>query len=210
MFNMNSLNSKNYALKILGITVVAFILQNIIPGFTEAFFLKSADVLVRPWMFVSAIFMHSGITHLFYNMFALLIFGPVVEQSVGSRKFLLLYITGGVFGNLIGIFFYPQALGASGSIMTILGCLIVLMPHLRVYIYGLIPMPLWLLGILWFGLDFFGSFTASNVGHLVHIAGLFFGLGFGLYVRKYMQKKKLLSKPQKSSNDIDDWIRRNS
>ena len=209
---------KNFALKILGITIVVFILQNFIPGFTELFVLNQANIFTHPWMFFTAIFLHGSIAHLFFNMIALLIFGPMLEQQIGGKNFLLVYLIGGIVGNVIGIFFYPQALGASGAIMAMFGTLVVLMPRLTVLIYGIIPMPLWAMAVLWFLLDFFGSFTASSIGHIVHIAGLIYGLAFGFYL-----KRKIRSIPKKGSffgrrtsrgngsdNSVDEWIRRNS
>src|SRR3989344_8244692 len=89
----------NFALIIMIITVICFILQISIPGFTEWFYLTSTDAFVRPWMFLTAMFMHSpgGIWHIFFNMFGLLMFGPILEQRIGSNKFLFLYLVGGIF-----------------------------------------------------------------------------------------------------------------
>ncbi|MEA3515066.1 MAG: rhomboid family intramembrane serine protease [Nanoarchaeota archaeon] len=206
---------KNYSLKILIITAIAFILQQIIPYFESIFILNSSYILSRPWMFLTSMFLHGSLMHIFFNMFALMIFGPMIEQRIGSRRFLFVYIIGGIFANIIGVFFYPQSLGASGAIMAMLGTLVILMPHLRVFIYGLVPIPLWMAGIAWFLLDLFGSFSGTRgIGHIVHIVGLLFGLIFGLYLRNKTQKISFKNiKPGKSmnkSNNVDEWIRRNS
>jgi len=206
-------DNRNYSLKILIITAIAFILQQIIPYFESIFILNSSYILSRPWMFLTAIFLHGSLIHIFFNMFALLIFGPLIEDRIGSRRFLFVYIIGGLIANIVGVFFYPQALGASGAIMAMLGTLVILMPHLRVFIYGLIPIPLWMAGILWFLLDLFGSFSGTRgIGHIVHIAGLLFGLIFGLYLRNKTQKisfKNIKNRKDLNKSNVDEWIRRN-
>ena len=50
----------------------------------------------QPWQIVTHMFMHGGFTHLLFNMFALWMFGSVVEQRLGSKKFLILYFTAGL------------------------------------------------------------------------------------------------------------------
>lgn len=52
------------------------------------------------WRFLTFQFLHSGITHLFFNMLGLYMFGPMVEQHLGSKKYLAFYLTCGVFGGL--------------------------------------------------------------------------------------------------------------
>lgn len=55
----------------------------------------------RPHQLVTYIFMHGGITHLFFNMFALYIFGRVLEQVWGSKRFLIFYLVCGVGAGLV-------------------------------------------------------------------------------------------------------------
>ncbi|MFA6088806.1 MAG: rhomboid family intramembrane serine protease [Candidatus Woesearchaeota archaeon] len=203
---------KGYALYIVGFTAICFILQWILGNsFTELFMLDRSQFYTHPWMLVTAMFMHSGFWHIFFNMFGLLMFGPLIEQKIGTAKFLFVYFVGGIFANLIGMYFYPRALGASGAIMAMLGTLIVLMPTLLILIYGIIPMPLWAAGILWFILDFVGAFNpASSVGNVAHIAGMIFGLLFGLYIRQSYKRfyGKIKGKKHLSSEEVDDLGRK--
>lgn len=202
---------QNYAFALLIITIICFVLQLAIPGFTEWFYLKSTDAFVRPWMFLSALFMHAGIWHIAFNMLGLVIFGPLLEQQIGSRRFLFVYLAGGIFANVATFRYYPAALGASGAIMAMLGTLIVLMPRLQVLIYGIIPMPLWTAGILWFILDTLTVVTpGSNIGGLAHIAGMGFGLlvGWHLLSQKKRSFKRVKAKKDLSSDDVDDLVKR--
>lgn len=207
-----SLKEGNYWLYIVIITVIFFILQLISQyyfqdKFTELFMIDSPNFFHKPWMIVTAIFLHAGLWHIFFNMFALLIFGPLCEQKIGSKKFLFLYLAGGIFANIVGLFFYNYALGASGAIMAMLGALIILMPRLVVLIWGIIPLPLWAAGILWFILDLFTTMDAtSNIGGAVHIAGMTFGLLFGLYIKHQYGVINKIIKQKKHLND--DEIRK--
>lgn len=207
---------KNYTTKIFFITAICYILQMLIPAFTGLFYLHSEHILTRPWMFITAIFMHSGFYHILFNMLGLIIFGPLLEQKLGSKKFLFLYMIGGIFANIVSVIVYPiikngpfAALGASGAIMAMLGTLIILMPNLQVLIYGIIPMRLWTAGILWFILDLWNTFDPnSNIGGLAHIAGMFFGLAYGLFLKKQYGEaiKKTNNKDPLSKYESDDII----
>ena len=52
--------------------------------------------LFSPWQIITLMFMHGGVMHLFFNMFALYMFGVAVEQVFGSRKFIFFYISSGL------------------------------------------------------------------------------------------------------------------
>ena len=62
-------------------------------------FFKAADF--APYQFVTYMFMHSGITHLFFNMFALYMFGGVLERVWGAKRFLIYYLVAGVGAGLL-------------------------------------------------------------------------------------------------------------
>ena len=80
-------------------------------------------------------------------------------------------------------FFYPAALGASGAIMGIAGMAIVLYPTKKILFYLVIPMPLWMLGLLYIAMDTFGIFFPSGTANIAHLIGLAIGLGYGFYLR---------------------------
>ena len=50
----------------------------------------------RPWQIITYMFMHANIAHIFFNMFALFMFGPILEYSIGSKRFLNLYFICGI------------------------------------------------------------------------------------------------------------------
>lgn len=175
------------SLWLCGICVFVFILQLVIPGFTEMFLLDSS-AWFEPWRFLTAIFLHGGIVHLLYNLVALFFFGLSLERFVGTRKFLFVFFATGIIANIFSINFYDSSLGASGAIFGVIGALIVVRPTLPVFAFGL-PMPLFMAGLLWGVGDVIGVFVPSNVANLAHLSGLGVGLIFGLFLRDWNRRE---------------------
>lgn len=201
---------KFYAFWLSGIAVAVFILQLIIPGFTEAFVLNSSS-FPQIWRFVSAIFLHGGGGHLLYNLFALIFFGSIVERLIGSKRFLLVFFITGIFANLVSVNFYPSSLGASGAIFGVIGALVVLRPGMAVWAFGL-PMPMIVAGVLWVGGDLIGAVgylsgtPLSNTGNIAHLSGMILGLIFGAFYRSPGRKirKPLVVIDERSIRNWED------
>ncbi len=174
-------NSKYVSLWLAGACVLAFVLQISLSGFTEALLLDSSSWF-QPWRFISSIFLHGSLSHLIFNMFALILFGLILESVIGSKKFILVYFASGIVANLIAVNFYASSLGASGAIYGILGCLTILRPRMTVWVYSL-PMPMFIAAIVWIGIGVMGIFFPSNVGDIAHLSGIVVGFLFGLYFR---------------------------
>jgi len=184
------------------ICIGVFILQNLpgIPGFTEMFVLNSKAIYnIEKWRFISAIFLHGSITHLAYNLFALLFFGGLLEKLIGSKKFLLVFFGSGIIANIISVWFYPSSLGASGAIMGIIGALALIRPMMMVWAFGLI-LPMFIAAGLWIAGDVLGAlgaFGEKGIGNIAHLSGIGIGLIIGLLLRKGLKKRK-----EKSDNKI--------
>lgn len=147
----------------------------------------------RPYQLVTYMFMHASIGHLFFNMFAVYMFGPPVEQLWGAKKFLTYYFITG-FGALAIHFFvkylemtYGSAgaggidvpvLGASGSVFGVLLAFGMLFPDARVMLLiPPIPMRARVMVILYAALELFlglGNFE-SGVAHFAHLGGALTG-----------------------------------
>jgi len=201
-FSNLNVRYKFYALKLAGICIIAFILQLLIPGFTDLFILSNSHI-IEIWRFVSAIFLHANLGHLIYNLFALALFGSILEGAIGSRKFLIVFFASGILANIIGVNFYASSLGASGAIFGILGALVVLRPMMVVWVYGL-PMPMIIAGVLWVAIDAIGIFIPSNIGHIAHLSGIISGLLFGFVFRDWNERRE---KPKTRINFDESSLR---
>lgn len=195
-----------WALKLCAIIILIFILQQIFPAITENFKLVSADILTRPWILFTSIFLHSGILHLCYNLFALALFGTILEKIIGSKRFLILFIVAGILASIGSSFIYISALGASGAIFGILGCLVILRPKGIAFVYGL-PMPLWIAAFVWAFFDIAGLFAPSKTANLAHLIGLAVGLIYGLTIRKRFAERRKIRKrePWPDDHTIEEW-----
>jgi len=180
--------------------IFIFLLQ-MIPGFTE-FFLLNSGSWTQVWRFVTSIFLHGGIAHLFYNLFALALFGSILERIVGGKKFLITFFVSGILANIVSVNFYSSSLGASGAIFGIIGALIFVRPLIPVWAFGL-PMPIFVAGILWAAGDVIGIFVPSNIANIAHLSGMAFGLILGAMFRDWKKKKK--SRLSIDENEVRRW-----
>ncbi len=196
------------ALWLSGTCIAVFILQAIFG--TEPFLLVNSLKWSEPWRLLTSIFAHGSPAHLLSNIFALSLFGLILEGRIGSRKFLWFFMLSGVVVNVFSP--YGRSLGASGAIYAVIGALAVLRPAMVVWVQW-IPMPMIFAGLVWLLQDVFGLFYPSGVANAAHISGLFLGAGAGLAWRKRFGDK--ISFGEKSAKDpvlerqLDDWERRN-
>lgn len=181
---------KFYSLWIALICVFVALLQVFVKGFTETFMLTS-NAFAMPWQFVTAIFLHGNLLHLLFNLFALVFFGLVVENLIGSKKFLALFSSSGIIANIISFSFYPASLGASGAILGLIGCLAAIKPMMIVWAFN-IPMPMFLAAIIWIAASVLGifGFGERGIGYLAHLSGIMFGIIYGLILRLSMKREK--------------------
>lgn len=167
-----------------------------------AMFYPTSDYFA-PYQIISHMFMHGGVTHLFFNMFALFMFGPPLENLWGPKRFLFFYLFTG-FGALLlhltvkyielhymgadPLSINVPVLGASGAVFGLLvgfgmnfpeTKLMLLFPPIPIkakyFVAGYAVIELFL------GL---GNFTAG-IAHFAHVGGALFGLLLILYWRKY-------------------------
>lgn len=75
------------------------------------------------WRLITSVFVHAGLIHLTYNMFALLFIGPFIESSIGSKKFMIIYLLTGVIASITSLTFHDSTIsvGASGAIFGMYG-----------------------------------------------------------------------------------------
>lgn len=145
----------------------------------------------RPWQLVTYAFLHDGVLHIFFNMFALYVFGPALEQHWGPRRYLVYYfvcvIAAGAtqlaVEHLTGSL--GATIGASGGIFGILLAFAILFPRVRLLLYFAIPMPAWLFvsGYAVLELLFGVTGTEAGIAHFAHLGGMLGGAVMMLYWR---------------------------
>ena len=143
----------------------------------------------KPWTLVTNMFVHTDFWHIFGNMITLYFFGRAIYKIVGKWWFLLLYLGGGIIGNLLYVWLgAPQsiAIGASGAIYALAGALVVMMPKMRVRIWGVLPLPLWAVILLFFVLWSIPNLI-PGLAWQAHLGGLAAGLIAGFFFRRKMR-----------------------
>jgi membrane associated rhomboid family serine protease len=141
----------------------------------------------HPWTIVTAMFIHAGFWHIFGNMLTLFFFGSFLYRLIGGVKFLLVYFIGGIVGNALCLLLGNDLslfIGASGAIYAIAGAMVVMVPKLPVRLYFLIPVPLWLVVLVFYGLWSIPGVGGSNIAWQAHLGGLVVGLIAGFLLRK--------------------------
>ncbi|MDT8438518.1 MAG: rhomboid family intramembrane serine protease [Wenzhouxiangellaceae bacterium] len=203
------------AMVILGITCVAWLIQQLNP--LEAIRLLALWPLATPeamalpgglqvatgfgvWQLVSYALLHGGFGHLFFNMFALYMFGLPIERAWGSRRFVIYYVTCVVGAGLLQLLtaaitggIYPT-IGASGGVFGLLLAFGVMYPNQRILLL-IPPIPirakyfviLYGLLTLFFGL----TGTMAGIAHFAHLGGMLFGLALILYWGRQDYQRRL-------------------
>ena len=156
-----------------------------------------------PFQLFTYMFMHANFEHIFFNMFALWMFGNTLENIWGSKRFLLFYIVCGLGAALCqevvqfidfeirtdwrGLAVLNDGMrevlntwntvGASGAVYGLLLAFGMLFPNSRIYLYFLFPIK-----AKWFVIGYAviellsGFFSSGNVAHFAHLGGMLFGL----------------------------------
>lgn len=171
-----------------------------------------ASPFFKPWQILTHMFMHGGFWHIFFNMYSLLMFGSILERSLGPKKFLIFYfVTGlgavalhtGVEWMQARVFIANSAaqayqqllvtptLGASGAIYGVLIGFAMLYPQARLtLIFPPIPMTAKWLVIIFAAIELFSGINGiqDGVAHFAHLGGMLFGW---LLIRWWRKNGKL-------------------
>jgi membrane associated rhomboid family serine protease len=139
----------------------------------------------QPYQIITHLFTHGSIGHIFFNMFALWMFGKILENVWGSKRFLNFYLISGIGAAAVHLavqYFtggFSMAIGASGAIMGVLVAFAYLFPNTELFIL-FIPFPIkakWAV-IGYVAIDLFGgiaNFSGDNVAHFAHLGGALTG-----------------------------------
>ncbi len=195
------------SMSIGALCVLLYVLQLVTGGAVTSALLMNPSVIVsEPWRLLTSAFVHSpsSFLHIAFNMYALAIFGPVLESFLGRSRFLAMYLLAAFGGNVAGVLIYQLAvvtggasivltngflqpaasLGASGAIFGLMGALLALRKALGVQITQLLVV---------LGLNVVIGFLVPNIAWEAHLGGLAVGFAVGTLfsrLRRPTQKRQ--------------------
>ena len=188
----------------LAIYVVMAIIGNSLPLVLHAGLALSPDwwwlgaPFLPVWQLVTHGFLHVDIGHVFFNCLMLYFYGGMLERAIGGRRFIVFYagamIAGGLLHSVLGQFqgLNAPVVGASGAVMGCITAAAMLFPNSQVHLFGIIPIPLWVLAAGMVAFDLLSmADTGGNVAHDVHLAGALIGF---LYIKQGWHRTDVLAK----------------
>jgi len=186
----------------LAVMAVVFVAQRVVlaffgPAAFRALFVLHPDNIFFVWTWVTSIFSHGGLFHIAGNAIVIYFFGRLAEQQMGSKTYTIFFLGSGVLAGLgqVGLQLVQGGpaygvLGASGAALAILGFVTVLNPDLTVYLYFLIPVPIWAITGFYAIISIAGTLSpqgagllGGNIAHTAHLVGLVIGLWYGRRVK---------------------------
>ncbi len=151
---------------------------------TEYGRLNGADIFAGQWWrLITSIFLHAGIPHLIVNMIALLIVGFIVEEKIGSKRYVIIFMGSGIISALFTMPHTNGAVGASGAIYGIIGAMMVIFAKERSYIVCKMSLIKWILLISYLILPNLSGIVTI----IAHISGLFSGIVITLFMYNFFK-----------------------
>ncbi|MDY3978496.1 MAG: rhomboid family intramembrane serine protease [Tidjanibacter sp.] len=188
---------------LLIVNVLVFLTQMLLPPTAKHWVMETLSLnfwvggTFQGYQLITYMFLHANLSHLFFNMFALWMFGRILEYDLGSRRFFIFYMICGIGAGLVqlGVNWIEYAsfigsgyaavqfpgmstIGASGAIFGVLLGYGMMHPNSPIY-FLFIPVPIkakWF--VIGYGVvELFAGIggSASGVAHYAHVAGMLFG-----------------------------------
>lgn len=171
-----------WVMRLIMANVLVFFLQMAQPELTSQFQLVPRLLLREPWTAVTYMFLHGGMTHIFFNMLVLWMFGPPVEARLGGKRFLILYVIAGLTGAVLSLATPGVAIiGASGAINGVMLGFAWFWPRQQILLFGIAPVEARWLIVAYTVMSLLGA--AGNSGGIAHFAHLGGFVGAWLYLR---------------------------
>ena len=152
--------------------------------------------LFRPWQLLTYGFLHGGWLHIFFNMFAVFMFGSAVEQLFGARRYLVYYLVCMVGAALMQLIVVSAAnlppapvVGASGAVFGLLLAYGMAYPRRELIIFPIpVPIQAWLAVTIYGALELYLGVTgtASGIAHFAHLGGM----ATGFVLIRYWQSQR--------------------
>lgn len=181
---------------LLIINILAFMAVKLLPVgglLSEWFTLSLGSPWFHTYQYITYMFLHANLEHLFFNMFALWMFGRTLEYELGSQRFLIYYLACGIGAALVqyGVAVLMGELplflvGASGAVMGLLLAFGVMHPNATIMLL-IPPIPMkakWFVIIYAVIELFLGWRGVGHVAHFAHVGGMLWGWGLLYYWKK--------------------------
>lgn len=216
-----------WVLRLVIANAVVFLLQQVSPFSLEQLLaLHGSGAWLRPWSFITYMFLHGDFGHIFWNMLGLFFFGPVLESRLGPRNFLRLYLVSGVVGGLLWLVFSALPMdgvggliGASGAVFGVQLGFAYFWPRQPIHIWGIIPIEArWLVLIMTVVSLVMGIQGGGNVAHFAHLGGFLGGFLYLRWLESHQQaplrewRRKMrpaAPRNETSSKSVERWSRIN-
>lgn len=235
--NGNSNLQTSWVLKLILLNIAFFMIQALTEGYQVVYQVSHVPEIIRHqtsvmtfylglipavvaenfyvWQLLSYMFLHGGGVHIFFNMYALLIFGIPIENVWGAKKFLFYYLFTGIGAGLTvfvinyidkGSGYAVPTIGASGAVYGLLLAFGLLYPDVEILLFFVLPLKAKYLVILYGALEFYLQVSSggdSNISHIGHLGGLLFGIIYFVMDKRHVfefRTKKLRSEIKKHLN----------
>lgn len=164
---------------IIAVSVLIWLLDQVTRGyFTQLLFFNAAYLPTQPWRMVTSLFVHSGFLHIAFNMWAVFIFGRMLENMLGTWRFLALYFLAGLGGSMAVTLIAPgsSVVGASGAIFGLFAAFFMLQRSLGGNAVSLLVI---------IGLNLvIGFLPGTNISWQAHVGGIAVGFLTGYVFAK--------------------------
>ena len=205
----------SFTIALLIVNAVVFLIECAVYGYplrfpvdaTGSYFELSVDGLERGyvWQLLTYQFMHAGVLHILLNGWAIYVFGHALEETLGGKKFLTLFLTSGVVGGLcqaLAAWIWPgyfggPVVGASAGVFGLVAAFAVLFPEreLTLLLFFFIPLRLTARRLLIFsaalaalGLAWGLRYQGAHIAHAAHLGGMLAGV---IFILQFVQGRGL-------------------
>lgn len=182
------------------------------------------------WQLVTYLFLHGGFFHILFNMFALWMFGPDLEQLWGESEFLKFYflcgIGAGVFDVVLSTLWgspFSITIGCSGALYGLLLAFGLIFPNRPIFLWFIVPIKAKWFVLIIGAIEFFSEISGpgSDISHLAHLGGMLVAFlylrGSGISGRMQLQydewrrarlrrKFEVYMRRRGKDDDPDHWI----
>ena len=184
---------------IIGVNIIVFALMEIFGDTDNITFMLKCGAAYTPWILdgqwyrlFTSMFLHFGVSHLLNNMVLLLFLGDMLEEAAGKWRYLLIYLGGGLAGNIVSLLMDYRtgelvvSAGASGAVFAVIGGILVILIKQRGKVENL-TLPRLVFVIF---LSIYHGFQSTGIDNAAHIGGLLGGIILAFFVYRKKTPKR--------------------